>query len=503
MSDQFESGYNHAIRCMVGEHGANQAKEYIQDVSDAIHILEGRINSFNGYLTQEGQLQGDIAEYWHGETFNINAVLNSSSYRATVDRSHDFASADIKTNWGEDYGLKYLKFHDCSVNAQATNYFEKFAKYRHSIGNPNLTFDEYITVKGLPEDIFLSDPIYSGQTRLIPADQLEMAKEYLRFKIAKESITRPEHVKRYQDVLDHLTQKIKSPDGVESIELTRTQSEELTRLAKLGNFEAEACGISVEHLVKVRHILNKGIEAGTTAAIMSLVFSMAPEIYKCISSLISEGEIYEERFRQLGFAAIKGGGGGFLRGFVAASLTACCETGMLGGTLQNVHPSIIGALTMIMMNTMKDSYLVIKGTLSKNELAANLSRSIIVAGCGIGGAALLQLLAPTIPFAYLLGNFVGSFVGSFAYIAYEKAFLSYCVVNGWTMFGVVDQNYELPDEVLSKLGFNIYELEELELSLLNCNEFSFFEYSFEKFESEMIRILQRGVIGVWQIGYTF
>lgn len=74
------------------------------------------------------------------------------------------------------------------------------------------------------------------------------------------------------------------------------------------------------------------------------------------------------------------------------------------------------------------------------------------------------------PFAYLLGNFVGSFVGSFAYIAVDKAFISFAVYSGWTFFGVVKQNYILPDNVIEELGIDLFDYEKMFLmntSLIN------------------------------------
>ena len=38
---------------------------------------------------------------------DIQAVVHGSEHRAFVDRSHEFASADISTNFGDKYGLKY------------------------------------------------------------------------------------------------------------------------------------------------------------------------------------------------------------------------------------------------------------------------------------------------------------------------------------------------------------------------------------------------------------
>lgn len=501
MNDEIEEGYRYGLEHAGAQIGVNSAHEYIQNVNSAINEFAKDINSFCGYSTKDGQLQGDLAEFWHGKTFNINAALNSSQYAADVFRSHNFASPDIKTNWDEDYGLKYYRSATGSVKAQSTTYFERFSQFKSQSNHPDLSFEEYVRIKGISEDAILSDPIYSGQMRVIPTDQLETAKEYLRFKIAKELLTRPEQAKRYQDTLDYLTDKIKAPDGTHSVELTREQAEELARLAKVGDFAPENWGFSTEQLIKLTHILNRGIEAGTTAAVISMVIKIAPEIFKCLENLISTRRLKENDLKNVGFAALEGSGEGFLRGFVAASITTCCESGILGNCLKTLDPSIIGALTVIVMNTMRNSFLVVKGSLSKNELAANLSRNIFVAAFGVGGGMLLQTFASFIPLAYLLGNFVGSFVGSFAYIAYEKAFLSFCIHNGWTMFGLVEQNYELPKEIIDQLGFDVLELEKYIPQRFNENRYAFKEYVPQEPNHNQVKMVRRGVIGIWQVGY--
>lgn len=67
------------------------------------------LNAFEGFKTKPDALKGDIAEFWHANTFNINATARDTTNRAFVDRSHDFASADISSNFEKLFGLKYYK----------------------------------------------------------------------------------------------------------------------------------------------------------------------------------------------------------------------------------------------------------------------------------------------------------------------------------------------------------------------------------------------------------
>lgn len=101
MSD-FENGYKFFESNSAGFVGANYTAGYVADVENEIDKLVKDLNSFEGFKTTSEKLKGDIAEFWHAGTFNIKAVVAGSKNRAWVDRSHDFASTDISTNFGDN-----------------------------------------------------------------------------------------------------------------------------------------------------------------------------------------------------------------------------------------------------------------------------------------------------------------------------------------------------------------------------------------------------------------
>ena len=495
-------GYNAAIQNTTTQYAGQQAEQYINNINSAIDTLNNDINVFKGFETGVGQLKGDVAEFWHSDTFNINAALNDSKFRTIVDRSHDFASADITSNWEESFGLKYLRNAQASADAQSTCYFERYCEYKAVSSRANLTFEDFLTERNInPDDVFRFDPIYNGQTRIIPSDQLKEAITYLKIKIAKEAENRPEHVTRLKETLDKLESKLKAPDGTKSIELTKEEAENIAKLAKEGEFDAREMGLSTEELIKLEHILRQGIKAGLTAAIISFVLKTAPKVYECLIQLIEDGEIDEDHLRDLGFSALSGSSEGFLRGFIAASLTTACESGVWGETMKNISPGVIAGLTVIMINMMKDSYLVATGRMSKQEMIANLSRNIFVTSLALGMGSLTQILLPMIPGTYLIGNFVGSIAGSFVYNVMDNAFMALCVESGWTMFGLVDQDYELPDDVINELGFDLYEVDEFNVDEYDVDEFTLDEYDIDDYDGDFISVLRRGVIGVHRVGY--
>lgn len=75
---------------------------------------------------------------------------------------------------------------------------------------------------------------------------------------------------------------------------------------------------------------------------------------------------------------------------------------------------------------------------------------------------------------------------------------------GFTCFGLVEQNYELPDEVLDELGVETISIPKTQIERINIPRTQTTTASINKTEYETIDItvLRRGVIGVNKIGYV-
>ena len=505
--DDFVSGIEAFNRIQGASVGSYQADAYVASVADACKTLQDDINQFEGYDTGVGQLKGDIAEIWHADTFNINSALKQSSFKAVVDRSHDYASVDVRTKQGdnviENFGLKYLRDAQSSAKAQAISHFQRFCEYKAMSGRPELTFDSFLEERGLsPEEVLQSDPIYTGQTRIIPSDQLKEAIAYLKFKIAKEQLIRPEQVKRYQDTLEHLQSRLKAPDGTESNDLSTAQAIEKAAEAKEGDYNAAEDGFTTADLIQFEHIVKQGLKAGTTAAVITLVLKMAPKFYRLLNELIINGFIDKEDLREFGLSTLSESGTSFIRGFVAASITAACKSGVLSESLKTVSPGVIAAATVIVMGTISDAIKLRNGKITQGEFTYNLSRTVFVTSCAVGLGSLTQVLLP-IPFSYLLGSLVGSVLASFVFTPLDNLVMSFCIYSGFTMFGIVEQNYVLPEEVIKEIGVDVFDYENDFPQELATDDYSPDYIQLDEAKPEMIHIMRRGVISVHRVGYQY
>ena len=112
-----------------------------------INNLSENINQFKGFHTASNNVKGDIAEFWHSGTFNVDAAVKGSSSRSEVLRSHGLGSIDIKVNDTDAYGSKYDHTAAETLRQQAKTFYERYKEYVSTCersGRTAPTFEEYI-----------------------------------------------------------------------------------------------------------------------------------------------------------------------------------------------------------------------------------------------------------------------------------------------------------------------------------------------------------------------
>ena len=481
----FTDGYNYikdnAGSFFAATKGVDVAN-YANSVETEIQNLLDHLNAFKGSAKDIGFLKGDVAEFWHGDTYNINAALNKSTNRMTVPRGTGLGSVDVQSTFdvnGEklNYSLKYYKNGEASAKAQAQSVLEASHGKQGS---------------GI-------DPLYAGQYRLIPIEQIPRAEEFLKRKIAEESIKRPEQAARYREALAMLREKIDDGQGNSSIALSEKQARELAQLAKEGNVTEDVFGLEAAEKEMIKQSIQDICKAGLTAATISLILKTTPEIIKAIDQLINNGEVDEKQFETIGVSAISGSAEGFIRGSLSAGIMACLKHEGI-----NASPSVVGALTVIAFDTMKNAYAVTKGEKTRQELANDLFREIYVSGWALVGGGVMQHLLPELPvLGYMLGSFLGSTIGSLTYdYGYKKA-ISFCVDSGFAMFGLVEQDYTLPESIMREIGIDVFDYDTFDVDSFEPETFTISSFQPESFNADHLQIayLRRGVIGVSRIGY--
>lgn len=490
---KFSEGFNYYLKNIQSNVlGSEQGSEYIQTIEEEIKKLQQDINSFKDFQTDTTILKGDVFEFFSADTFNINAAVRGSDNRAYVLRSNAFGSPDILTGDGIKFSLKAYKNAVASVKAQAVTIWERFKEYQAKGGTDD--FITYLEDRGYTDDQIANDVVYSQQQRLIPQDQIEIAIEWLKRKIAKELKSRPDQVNRYIDTLKSLTGKVFDKYGNESDPITNDELIDITQKAKKGEFSSEKQGYTVENLVTNEYILKQAMYAGLNAVVYSVLLKLVPEII----NMIKTGQIDLESLKDKGKQIVSESPEDFLRGGVAAAITIMCKTGRFGETVKNCEPATIAFATIIAFNVLKDAVAVGEGTMTRTELVDNLCRNIFIMGLARAVPAMIPAIGT------IFGSLVGTVIAIVAYNHMKDKAISFCAESGFTLFGMVDQNYELPREVLENLN-----LSTLDINLFEPNEFAHKEFQPNTFKVSSFQpktigfsFYKRGKIGYFKVGYV-
>lgn len=512
--EAFKEGYEFFEKNAGNFAGHTAGVHYIDSVESEIKKLVNNLNGFETNGARIDTLKGDVAEFWHAGTFNINAAINSSKNRVQVDRSHDFGSADITgVNFDAKFGLKYYKDATSTAKQQSKSIIDCYNDYK-----PKGIKDEfpiYLEKRSIDKEIDPNTTVYFEQHRIVPSDQLEEIIAILESKGREYSINSPKGFNKYEDTRNSLSDRVKDNEGNESVPLSEQEARELARLSKEGGVNSEDLHLTTEELIEYTNILRQAYKAGLTAATISMVLQVAPEIWNSIAYLIKNGYVDEKQFKKIGFAALTGAGEGFVRGTVSAAITASCLSGVFGKDLKKVNPSVVGVVTVLVMNSMKSSYKVFTGEMNRSEMVNELIKEMFITTCafsmGLLGNAYIKIPLPNflsklnnvVSLGYMIGSFVGSIAGSVIYSSIYNPVLSFCVDSGFTLFGLVDQDYELPEEVLKEIGIEVFEYEKFEYEPFEYEKFEYERFEYEQFEYEKLHtiFLRRGVIGVNCIGY--
>ncbi len=460
-----------------------------------------------------GQLKGFIAEYWHADTYNINAALRKTENRAFIERSNQFASVDVSTNFGNDYSMKYYDAGADSAKQQALNVIQAYNKYLSGAKSRRtekiMTLEEYLRNNNYSEDMqTLIQSIYKGQGRVIPSDQLREAVRYLEKQIVKESakegINRTELLNSYKETLLMLTDRIKDGAGVESIPLSKKEAEAIAFLAKEGKFRPEDFGIKLENIITGEYILSQALEAGVNAAIITAVMKMLPELYSALQYIITKGELDVEYLKKSGEIILTAAGESFLRGCITSALTIMIKSGKLGEQLTKLDANLIGGMVIIAIDAIKCSCKVAMKKMSYSDMANILATDLVVSSLAYTGGVLGQIVLPELPvIGYMIGNFVGAVLGTAVTGITKEICMSFCVHAGFAFWGMVQQDYVFPENYLETIGIKTNQLEKStwKNNHMKTNQIKTNCFTENQIKTINVYWLKRGIVGINHIAY--
>lgn len=151
-----------------------------------------------------------------------------------------------------------------------------------------------------------------------------------------------------------------------------------------------------------------------------------------------------------------------MRGSIAYGVQMAISNGLLGETIKAVDPTMVGVAVTLVLGTIKNSILVAAGKMTSMQMGMQFVDTLVVSSgylvsMKIGGV-IAQALFPQLPgVSYAIGSLLGC-TFAVVYNIGKKKLISFCVDTGFTCFGLVEQNYELPEEVLKELGIDTVKI---------------------------------------------
>jgi len=462
----FADAYYKASKDFSGVAGSLQSTSFVNEVQVTVDAAlealkreaERRANVGVDYV------KGNIAEVWHAETLKVSAVAK-----------------------GND---------DVWANAVGTNKTGQDVAY----GNSATAFHAELKYYKSAEDTAkqLGNPAYSYSQKIVPTDQLESVIAESQKQVSRNQETRPDVAAAYQDTVDTVSDRIKV-DGSTSKGLTESDSKSIASDFKHdGEIDPDAYGLNTESFVEWSDVYRESGSAALNAAAFSAALTAAPHVYRILAQYIQSGQLDARLIREGASHVLSSSSGAGLRGGLAAVITGSCKAGLMGQSLKGISPTAVGMATAMALNSIENSWKYAQGHISGKELAFNSSRDAVALMMGGGGAVLGQMIIPVPILGALLGNLVGSTLGAVGVSYANNKVLGICVESGWTFWGLVDQSYEVPEEVLKEAGFDlfarqVFKPEKFKITRFNTHSFHETRLSFT--------VLRRGVIAFNTVGY--
>lgn len=507
--DDFERGYRFAVEQGGGLYAAEVGSEYVHEVEVAIVELYRRMNAYDYYkATKPAQesLKGFIAEEFAAGTANVDAAAKGSGERFAVLQSHDLGSVDVASMGGSGraFQLKVYENPYQTVSALGTTLYDRY----HSLSAASsMSFEEWAASVGRP-GANPSDLLYERQFGLVAGDKLDACKDEVFRRIAhNRALGRESEVARWEKVADSLTDRIRGEKGVESRPMTVAEARQKAVDISSGKaLDPADDHMTASEVIQIQNVLQQSLKAGATAAAVSAALKVAPEIYRAIDHLIADGELDEDSIRAIGAATLDGGATGFVNGTATAAITAMACKGafgraIMGAASKAMGPTVIGTLVVMTIETCKDAYLMARGEMTQRDFANGVVQGAFMSAVTLAGAGIASVVSGGVAIPMLVGSIVGSAVGGLAFAPIKSCVLKMASSSGFSFFGLVQQDYELPESTARELG--------IKRAYFKAAQFERAEPGSPKVRGAQARHAhtigisynERGIIGINKVGY--
>lgn len=464
----FNDTFRTAMGAAASAHGTHVSAVFTQDVDSAIHASFEAIRA-EAHRVQKVDIKfakGNVAEAYHAGTFNVSAVAKGQTGVSAEMMINNKTGQDIRYGQlGVDERVAELKYYSTG---------EKTAKA-------------------------LNNPGYSSGAKVVPADQLEEVRQVASRESQRNMETRPEVAETYAHTAENASDRLEYGD-VSSKPLSNQEAINLTKDLKSEDaVNPEDHGLIINEFVEWSDIAREAGQAALHAAAFSAALTAAPYLAKAIVNGIKKGEIDVVTLSEGAAAVATSTPQVALRASIAAAIVSASKAGYCGEAMKGMSPHAVGMATAMVINSIGYSMKYAKGEMPGNEVALNCIKDSIALASGLLGASLGNTIIPIPVMGALIGNMIGSTIGAMAFQGVHSVTLGICVESGWTMFGLVDQDYQVPEDVLQQCGFDLIKVDRINVQRFEPGRL---QVQHIDVQTTGMVFLRRGVVGMSAVGYV-
>ena len=381
--------------------------------------------------------KGDVAEAWHAGTYNVDVERRGLYPRPVATTLRDRSPTDVKVvgTDGQEIDVQIKNYTDAEVNRDRINH-----------------------------------PKYDGHQKVVPEGQ----------------VVDSQHADRIQAF------------GAESLPLEEPASRDsVKQLREAGDVDRERFGLTVADRIQWEDVVREATTAGTRAAILGAVLQTCPHLLAIAKRTWETGELSAKDFaplaRGLPTTLIHSG----VAGGLSAAVMGAVRKGVLGSTRQ-ADPTVVAAAVVLAMGAFRTSVKAARGEVTWAVAAKRISEDAIVLTAAMGGATVGQALIPILGLGALVGNIVGAALARLAIDKVDGVVLGIAAETGWTVFGLVDQNYAVPGELLNASGWHVLDISTFRPPPLDVRRVRLRTIELKKID---MTVLRRGVISFGRVAY--
>lgn len=460
---KFRRDFRNAADNFGGGVAASDADAYAKRVESALEDVIAEMRRLADNQKGLHYAKGDIAEAWHAGTFNVDAVRRGTDSAAFAPR--DASPVDVAVRGGGRTQAAQLKY------------------YR----SPEATAKA------------ISHPKYGDlEQKVVPSDQVDGVREAAARLAAKNAEKRLEVADSYGHTRDTVDDRIRL-DGTESRPLSEREARDIVKdLRRKGDVDRDELGLTPQQVIQWEDVLREATTAAVRAAVLSAALQAAPHLIAIGRKALETGEIEVSDFsplaRELPTTLLRSG----IAGGLSATLVGAARMGALGTGLQSIDPTFVAAGVTLAISSFETSFLAVRGEISWPVAAARISQDGLVLASAMGGAALGQALIPIPMLGAMIGNVAGAVVARLAIDQVGGAVLGIAAETGWTVFGLVEQDHQVPPQLLAESGWSVLDVRRLQPAQLRTQTFKPMTLDPRTID---VQVLRRGVVAFGRVAY--